>query len=152
MNRMVVGIDWGSRADATVVTVLDATEHKLIAQEKFAFQYFALTRERIKAIASQYSPTVILAEGNAIGQVNLEALQAEGLPVRDFWMTRQSKRDLLDALGHALSHNLINFGDNQIARQLLLKALDDEVQDDSLISMALAWWAARQTGIHIDFV
>ncbi|KXK14281.1 MAG: Terminase-like family protein [Chloroflexi bacterium OLB15] len=80
----VGGIDWGRSRDFTVITLIDAETRQVVAVERFNQVGWALQRGRIAALCALWKPAYLWAEENSIGAVNLEALQADGVPVRPF--------------------------------------------------------------------
>ena len=54
-----------------------------------------------------WNPSAIWAEENSIGAVNIEALQAEGLPVRPFQTSSRSKKPLIEGLALAIERGEI---------------------------------------------
>jgi len=87
----VFGIDFARDNDFTVICVIDRATRQQVAIDRFNQIGWSVQRGRIKAMYDAWKPRTIWAEANSIGSVNIEALQQEGLPVRSFQTTAQSK-------------------------------------------------------------
>jgi hypothetical protein len=115
-------------------------------------------RGRLAALYERFQPHMILAEANSIGSVNIEALQAEGLPVRGFMTTAKSKAPLIDHLALGMEKSeVILLNDPVLKHELLAYEMRRTSQgwsyhapagghDDTVIATALSWWAARRFG------
>lgn len=97
-HSYVMALDWGRSNDFTAISVIDSLTRMEVQLERFTGQLYALQRDRIKAIYEYWLPGEIWAEANSIGAPNIEALQAEGIPVRPFQMTNTSKTDIVNTL------------------------------------------------------
>ncbi|MCC6904438.1 MAG: hypothetical protein IT326_01250 [Anaerolineae bacterium] len=151
-HRYVAGIDWGRANDFTAVAILDATRMALVALDRFSGDEWALQRARIAALLRGWGVSLALAEENAMGGPNIEALQREGLPVRPFSMTALSKPPLIESLVLG-----IECGDLRLLPdEVLLGELESYtyqtlpsgrnrygappgLHDDTVIALALAW-------------
>lgn len=159
------GIDWARDGDYTVVTVIDADRRQMVAVDRFNQINWSLQRGRLKAIYDRWQPCVIWAESNSIGSVNIEALQAEGLPVRAFATTAKSKGPLIEDLALAIERrDLALLPDETMLHELAAYSMErlpggtyrysapHGQHDDTVISLALAWYGVRHGGSGIDFV
>ena len=97
-HNIVMGIDWGKQNDFTCVSVGCSTCKVEIAIDRFNQIDYVFQRERLKVLQERYNATVILAESNSIGEPVIEVLQREGLPVRPFQTTAQTKPPLIENL------------------------------------------------------
>jgi hypothetical protein len=163
--RYVFGLDWGRSNDATAIIVLDADNRQMVALDHFTGISWALQRGRLKTLYDQWLPVVIWAEANSIGSPNIEALQAEGLPVRPFTTTSASKPPLIESLALAIERReLALLPDENLLGELATYTLNplpgggfrysapSGQHDDLVIALALAWYAVTQPTILIDFV
>jgi hypothetical protein len=91
-HRIVFGVDWGNSHDTTVISVIDASAHRCLETHKFYPHRFQDNRSRIRILAEKFHPAVIIVETNSAGNINIEALKAEGLPVREYTITHLSQR------------------------------------------------------------
>ncbi len=155
-QRVVMGVDWGREHDFTVVAVLDAAAGTLLALDRFNQVGWAVQRGRLMTLAARWRPAVIWAEANSIGAVNIEALQAEGLPVRPFQTTAQSKAPLIEGLALAIERGQVRLLPDPVLLTELMSyrmerlpgggyryAAPPGSHDDTVIALALAWHGAR---------
>ncbi len=163
--RYVFGVDWAREDDFTCIAVLDAGARRLVALDRFNEIGWALQRGRLAALAERWRPEAIWAEANSIGGPNIEALQAEGLPVIPFTTTATSKGPLIEALALALERGeLAILPDPALLSELGAYRLErlpsgrfrygapPGGHDDCVIALALAWHGAQQGGVGIRFV
>lgn len=163
--RYVFGVDWAREDDFTCIAVLDTGARRLVALDRFNEIGWALQRGRLAALADRWQPEAIWAEANSIGGPNIEALQAEGLPVIPFTTTATSKGPLIEALALALERDeLAILPDPALLGELGAYRLErlpsgrfrygapPGGHDDCVIALALAWHGAQQGGVGIRFV
>lgn len=96
-HRLVMGIDWGQKADYTALSIGCADCLKEIALDRFNAVEYPAQRDRIKAHYGRHSPEV-LAEANSMGQPNIEQLRQDGIPVVGFNTTHASKAQIVQAI------------------------------------------------------
>jgi hypothetical protein len=162
--RYVVGLDWGRDNDYTAIVVIDTEKSAVVALDRFNQVSWSLQRGRLKAVCDRWKPVVIYAESNSIGSPNIEALQAEGLPVRPFLTTSTSKPPLIDALSLAIERRELALLPDEILLAELASYTFDRLpagsyrysappglHDDLVIALALAWYAARHSALPISF-
>lgn len=163
--RYVFGVDWARDRDFTCIAVLDTVTRRLVALDRFNEIGWSLQRGRLIALFERWGPDAIWAEANSIGGPNIEALQAEGLPVMAFTMTASSKGLLIEALALALERDeLAILADPVLTGELAAYALERlpsgryrysapaGQHDDTVIALALAWHGMQQQGTGISFV
>ena len=163
-RRVVIGVDWGRDADYTVCVVLDADSCRMLAIDRFNGLSWAASRARVANLARRWNVSAVWAESNAIGQPNIEALQAEGVPVRPFITTSRSKQTLIDALAVAIEQESIALQPDPVLANELKSfrlhalpgggyryAAPSGAHDDTVIALALAYHAARQGRFSLDF-
>jgi hypothetical protein len=159
------GVDWARDGDYTVVTVIDSDRRAVVTVDRFNQINWSLQRGRLKAVYDRWQPRVIWAESNSIGSVNIEALQAEGLPVRAFATTAKSKGPLIEDLALAIERrDLALLPDETLLHELAAYTMErlpggsyrysapPGQHDDTVISLALAWYGVRHGGAGVDFV
>lgn len=156
-GQYVYGIDWAFSHDYTVVSILDAGARRQVYVDRFNGVDYTLQRERIGALAALYPPTVVVAEENAMGRPNNEALRRAGLPVRDFHTGQGSKAQIIEDLAAALERaDLILLRDP--VQRGELEAYEGQrtaagtrygapsgIHDDTVMALALAY-SAMSTG------
>lgn len=163
--RYVFGVDWAREDDFTCIAALDVATRRLVALDRFNEIGWSLQRGRLAALAALWQPEAIWAEANSIGGPNIEALQAEGLPVIPFTTTASSKGPLIEALALALERGeLAILPDPALLSELGAYRLErlpsgrfrygapPGAHDDCVIALALAWHGAQQGGVGISFV
>jgi hypothetical protein len=148
----VMGVDFGRQHDFTALAVIDTRIPALVALDRFSETFWNVQRARITALARRWQVRAVLAEANAMGEPNIEALQCEGLPVQGFVTTRASKPPLIETLVKALEDGELQ----QIPDPVLIAELEAYTysvdryghahygaapgqHDDTVIALALAW-------------
>ncbi|MFW5691569.1 MAG: terminase large subunit domain-containing protein [Chloroflexota bacterium] len=163
-RRYAAGVDWGRDHDYTAIAIIDAETGHMVALDRFRGVGWSLQRGRLAALCARWQPSVIWAEANSIGAPNIEALQAEGLPVRPFHTTARSKPALIEALALAIEQGEIGLlPDPVLLHELAAYGLERQPgggyrygapsgsHDDTVIAVALAWYGVRQGGTRVDF-
>ncbi len=163
-RRYVCGIDWGRVDDYTAFAVFDVAARRLVALERFHQIGWAMQRDRLRTLCDRWQPDVIWAEANSIGSVNIEALQAHGLPVRPFQTTARSKGPLVEALALAMERGEVTLLDDPVLRgELNAYAMErlpsgtyrygapPGMHDDTVIAVALGWMGVRHAGGALSF-
>ena len=161
----VAGVDWGRHHDYTAIAVIDATERRMVALERFSQMGFSVQRKGLMAVCEIWRPQQIWAEANSFGAPNIEALQEEGLPVRAFTTSSQSKSPLIESLALAIERRHIKLLDDRVLlRELAGFGLERlpgggyrygaraGQHDDTVIATALAWHGAERSGPRYGFV
>lgn len=156
----VMGVDWGKTNDFTVCTVVDRTKREQVDIDRFNQIGWSLQRGRLKTMYDKWKPQTIWAESNSIGDVNIEALQAEGLPVRPFQTTPQTKPGLIEGLALAIERGEIRLLNDRVQIAELqsyeMERLPsgnfrynapDGGHDDTVIALALAWYGILFDGV-----
>lgn len=164
-HRYVMGVDWAQQHDFTVLIVMEAETRRVCALDRFNQIGWDVQRGRLAALASKWSVSAILAEENSIGGPNIEQLQREGLPVKSFTTTNQSKQDIMIALQLAFEREEIGIPDDSV----LIGELEaykatrlpsgrwryeapEGMHDDTVVALALAYEAAnRPARISIQY-
>ncbi len=167
-HRYTVGIDWGRVDDFSVAVVIDMTsdadEAQMVAMDRFNGIGWTLQRGRLATLAAKWHPTAIWAEENSIGGPNIDALRAEGLPIHSFTTTNASKDDLINTLALALErgklaiqpdpvllHELQSYTLERLPSGRYRYSAPEGSHDDTVIALALAWYAAQFGGASLRF-
>ncbi|MBN1563478.1 MAG: terminase family protein [Anaerolineae bacterium] len=161
----IFGVDWARSGDFTCIAVLAINAQQIVALDRFNEIGWALQRGRLAALYEKWQPDAIWAEANSIGGPNIEALQAEGLPVIGFQTTAKSKGPLIESLALAIERaELALLRDPVLIGELQAYALErlpsgrftynapPGEHDDSVIATALAWHGVTHAGTGISFV
>ncbi len=146
-----MGVDWGKSNDFTVCSVIDRKTLRQVDMDRFNQVGWALQRKRLVMLYERWKPRVIWAEANSIGDPNIEALQAEGLPVRPFYTTAQSKPPLIETLAGAIERQQVTLLNDRVqVAELQAYEMErlpsgsfrynapDGGHDDTVIALALA--------------
>jgi len=157
---VVFGVDWGRYNDYTVIVAMDVESKRVVAIDRFNKIEWSTQRGRLAAMAEWWKPQMIFAEENSIGGVNIEALQHDGLPVRAFTTTSDSKAKIINALALAFERGDIGILDDPaLIGELQAFSLERlpsgkfrysapaGLHDDMVIALALAWHGVLQ-GAH----
>lgn len=160
---VVFGIDWGRHNDYTAIVALDRQTRHVLAVDRFTEISYPLQLARVKSLAAEYKPYLIMAETNSMGLPNIEALQREGLPVQAFTTTNKSKQEIIEALVLAFERADIRIPKHAplIAE---LEAFEQTptalgyryghptgAHDDTVMALALAWHAALRSRVGVRF-
>lgn len=165
-REYVFGVDWGRVHDFTVISVIEVRSGRQVYLDRFNQIGWTLQRGRLRALFERYKPVIILAEQNSIGDVNIEAMQGEGLPVRPFMTTAQSKILVVEGLVLSMEREeIVLLRDTVLVSELqTYEATQSQSgmwrygaaigsHDDCVMATALSWYARnRYTASDIDFV
>ena len=113
-HRLVAGMDWGRRDDATVLSIGCADCNKELVLDRFTQIGYPVQRDRIKAHIERWHPS-LLAEANSIGGPNIEQLREDGVSVEAFNTTHESKGRIIRRLQLALERGTWKWLDRPIA-------------------------------------
>src|SRR5262249_19763404 len=80
-HRKVMGVDWAQIGDFTAFSVFCVTCMREVDLDRFNQISWALQRGRLIAMAEKWQVEDILAEANAVGGPNLEALWEEEMAI-----------------------------------------------------------------------
>jgi hypothetical protein len=155
---LVAGVDWAQVRDFTAISVVCATCACEVALDRFNQIDWAFQRARLTHLVKHWHVRHVVAEWNSIGGPNIEALQADGLPVVPFVTTATSKPQLIQSLALAFERMECAWLPDAVARGEL-EAFEAKVSgatgrvsysapeglhDDTVIARALAWRAALE--------
>ena len=158
-HKVVVGIDWGQTGDFTSVSIYCEDCGREVAHDRFNKLDYETQRARIKALCQRWGVGSGYAESNAMGQPNLESLQADGVPVTGFATTAQTKPQIIQSLALAFEKQEAMWIDDAIwtAELQAYEATQNQttgrwkysapqgMHDDTVIARALAWKAAHES-------
>jgi hypothetical protein len=162
-------VDWARKRDYTVVCILDATTPpaRLVALFRMQGMGWEAQAWTVARRIAPFHPQRVLADGNSIGDVVAEQLQKalrslaedgpNGIPqVERFLFGSESKTRLIDHLTMALSARALRYPDHPTLLAELRSfeygpaaaggrprmAARGGGHDDTVIALALAWYAA----------
>lgn len=154
-KQYVIGADWGRTNDATVFCVMDIAANEQVYLDRMTDTDFYSQRIRLKALSEKYNHAVCLVEVNSIGQPQLEELQRMDVAVQGFTTTNATKAEIINALQLAFEQEKIRVIDDpvqvselmayqseRLPSGLLRFGAPEGMHDDTVMALALAWWAA----------
>ena len=153
--RYVMGVDWGRQADFTAIVVFEVETMTMVDIDRFNRIGWEYQRDRLKQMMHKWGITYTLAEQNSIGDVNIDALHSEGLPVDAFQTTALSKPPLIENLASAIEKKQIRLQPdpvllNELNAYTMKRSSTGRWQydapsgghDDTVLALALAYEAA----------
>lgn len=157
-HKYIAGLDFGQANDFTCLIVIDCTIRAVVDMLHINKLPWAELRSRIVQMYNKWKVSRLIAESNSIGQVNIEALRAEGLGVVPFETTNDSKAGVMSTLNESLQSGL-KLQDNPIVRHELSifvamqspitkvwrLAAEGSGHDDTVIALALANYGINVT-------
>ncbi|HEY6021324.1 MAG TPA: hypothetical protein VIY48_15900, partial [Candidatus Paceibacterota bacterium] len=159
-HYVVMGADWGMVHDYTALSVFCSNCACELELDRFNQNEWALQRERLITLYRKWNVQYVLAEENAIGQPNIEALHNDGIPIEGFKTTMQSKGQIIRSLSLCLERNEARWRDIPVATGeleayeakvskitgLISYSAPEGMHDDTVMARALAL-AAYQRGM-----
>jgi len=151
-HYVVMGVDWGMVRDYTALSTFCSTCCIELDLDRFNQTEWVVQRERVIETVRLWHVQHVMAEENAIGMPNLEALSLEGVPIEAFKTTMQSKGQIIRAFALSLERNETRWRDVPVATGELeayeakISRITGTVQysapqgmhDDTVIARALA--------------
>lgn len=157
-SAITIGIDWGRHHDFTVLVVLDHSDKStptVVAVDRFTGIDYGIQLDRLRALYRRFPRAQIVAESNSLGEPLIESLQREGLPVRSFQTTANSKRTIIEALALAferrrlrlpavpwLIDELMAYEQERLPGGLLRYNAPPGGHDDGVMALAIALYSA----------
>jgi len=169
-----IGLDLGQRQDHTAIAILERQTNRLLVRRAerlpLGMPYPAVV-ERVKAIVTALSQSVLIVDGTGVGIPVVELLRRAGLPCEVIAVTitggdRESgsgaswsvpKRDLIAGIQVALEKHELRIAKRMKEVAALIRELTDVrikatrigaegagQHDDLVIALALACWRARR--------
>ena len=161
-HRYILGVDIAKLNDWTVLTMLDKQSHKVVAWDRFQRVDYPIQNNRIASLAKKYNNARIILDSTGGGKVLNDFLtREEGLIIDDFNFSNKSKINLIDKLGQYIENKsvfipnepvIINelevFGLDYTDGGTLIYSAPVGMNDDSVISLALAVWGLNSTRVR----
>jgi hypothetical protein len=142
LPRYVFGMDWGTDDKRGVTLSLALVRHNEHGEGEVVRRYdarFANTNEvihEVKRLNHRWQPSLVMIETNGIGQMIVDRLIADGVPVRGFQVTHRSKEQLIAQMRETVRAGLITMPTDQYFRAAY--------GDDLDLPLALAIQAIRE--------
>lgn len=154
-KQYCMGVDWGKLNDFTVLTVIDLYTKKVVHIDRFSEIDYVFQRGRLKNLWEKFNRCAVVAEENSMGMPVIEELRREGIGVQSFTTTNASKANIIESLSLAFERGeiaiprndtligeLLAFEGTRLASGMTRYAAPDNMHDDMVMSLALAWWGA----------
>lgn len=155
-HRYVFGVDWGMSHDFTVCSVIDVTTRQQVALDRFNQVDWYLQAGRIRILAEQFRPALVIVERTGVGSPQVEALQRLNLPVWAWDATNATKQEAMNALSLAFERGdirilpdpiqlgeLLAYDAERTPSGMLRYGAPEGMHDDTVVALALAWLGAR---------
>lgn len=154
-NQYCMGVDWGKINDYTVLTVIDIMSKQVVHIDRFSEIDYIFQRGRLKNLWEKFNRCAVVAEENSMGMPVIEELRREGIGVQAFKTTNASKANIIESLALAfesgdisiprnetLIGELLSFEGTRMASGMTRYAAPEGMHDDTVMSLALAYWGA----------
>jgi terminase large subunit-like protein len=150
-SRYVAGVDWGRKNDFTVVTIVDIISGEQKHIERFSEIGYKVQRDRIWSLYEKWNIGKFYIESNAAGAPNIEALEAEGLPIQPVYMTNPVKTQLIEAYAANIERDRLKLiSSKERIGQLQIGELQAYSIERSRSGLQITYNAPR--GMHDDMV
>jgi len=165
-HMKILTVDWAKHQDYTVIAIACGDCRKELEMDRFNTIDYTFQRDRLKTLYLKWEPEIVLAEGNSIGEPNVELLWEEDIPVQTFTMSGANKPGLIRGLATALERQAWQFIRNKQAT-FELEAFEQKqnkftgrstysapkgANDDTVIARALLVYAEANMGhIPLEF-
>ena len=155
-RQYVAGVDVAASVDYTVITVLDAKTKDMVYVDRFTRVDYPVLEDRLAATYNRWNMTGMVVEANSIGQPVIDHLVMRGLRIQPFTTTNTTKHSIITALMAAFEHGqiriindpvligeLLSYESKQTASGSITYSAPDGGHDDTVMSLALAWYAVE---------
>jgi hypothetical protein len=149
------GIDWGRHNDFSVISIFDKETRTQVYIDRFNQIGWEAQRSRVKLAAERYPGVVFFGEVNSIGEVNMEALEKDGLDVRPFVTSSRTKTPLIEGLQLAIERQEVTLLDDEIQifefQSYGMERVGNRYvygpasggHDDTVMATAIAWYGVE---------
>jgi hypothetical protein len=151
----VTGVDLAKHEDYTVIMTLCRETRHFVSFRRFNHLEWSVQKEAIIDEVTAYG-SMCVVDATGVGDPIAEDLARAGINIKPFKITGQNKKELIDRLAVGIEQRLITFPANeQLIDELKSYAYyisdagnikfgaPEGMHDDTVISMALAVWGAR---------
>jgi hypothetical protein len=163
-HTYVMGVDWGQKRDWTWIFVIDTTLGQMVDYYCSTGVDYRDQTDELRRLNKLWKPEVVVAEENSIGLPLIQHLSAptkegadDAVPIMGWVASNRVKADAINALSLAFEEReLTIIPDDELLTQLDLfeknqlpgggwrYAAPEDVHDDAVIALALAWHAVRR--------
>ncbi len=162
-HQYVMGLDLARKVDYTVLATLDITNPgrpALVDLDRFGRVDWPVQIARVKAKVERFRPEALYADATGVGDPIVQQLQAElghlPMAVEGVQLTRPRKVNMCDALALAFEQRAIEILPDDVLIDELQSfdattyAAPEGSHDDTVISLAMAYWATRQPAVEVE--
>jgi hypothetical protein len=156
-HRYVVGVDWGKHEDYTVYSVVDVSLGELCYIERMNQISYPVQVSRLQTLVDRFKPGEVVVEANNVGDAIADFIWGFDIPLRQFDTTNSSKQAIIESLQVAMERGKLRilddavliaelqaFGVERLPSGRLRYSAPSGYHDDCVMSLALAWSAAKQ--------
>lgn len=161
-HQYVMGIDTAVSVDYTVISVIDVKKNAQVYMDRFTRVDYPTLVNRIVATWKRFNADGVIIEANAAGQPVIEMCYERNVPVIPFTTTQASKDIIIRELQSAFENSQLTILDDQVLVNELLSfestktktglisySAPPGMHDDCVMSLALAWRAAKNTSVVV---
>jgi len=158
-GQYVAGVDVASAVDYTVVTVFDSVTKTEVFKDRFNRVDYNVLENRLESVYRRFNLQSMTIESNSIGQPVIDHLYKKGLNIVPFITTSTTKQAIIQGLQSAFEHGEIKIINEPVTIGELLSfeskrnqsggfsySAPDGMHDDTVMSMAIAWFAISSGG------
>lgn len=157
----VAGVDVADAADFTVISIMDAKTRQQVYLDRFNRVGYEALEDRIHAAYQRWNIQTIVIEDNSIGQPVIDHLRRRGMRIVPFHTSTVSKMPLIQSLQSAFEHGALRILNDPIQTGELQAyeskrtasgfsySAPEGMHDDTVMALALAWYAIDNTGSGI---
>lgn len=158
-KQYIAGVDVAASVDFTVVSVLDAESKDQVYLDRFNRVDYPVLIDRLEAVYHRYHMTSMVVESNSIGRPVIDELVTRGLNIVPFTTTSATKQSIIQNLQAAFENGQIRILNNPVLIGELLSfeskrnasggfsySAPDGMNDDCVMSLAIAWYGANSGG------
>jgi phage terminase large subunit-like protein len=152
-----LGVDIGRDEDYTAVAVFDIGQSAVLRVERWRYEDYTRTVQRIAQIAREYQAAEVIVEQNAAGAPVVDYLSAQNIPVLGAVTTASTKRAIVERLSWAIERGEIALPDDDYVLTELEQFSQQRRKDGTYeysappgmhddCVMAIAWVYSRAAG------
>lgn len=154
-----IGADLGKVQDATVLTALDFRTRHVVYWNRYLGMDWVTQRARIASTSRLYNGGMVWLDATGVGDPVYDELNAEGVPVKPYKFTNESKRKIIENLAIVIGERRVSLPDEPVlinelqifqAERLPAGSIrygaPEGYHDDCVISLALGVWGLGSYG------
>lgn len=158
-----IGVDLAKFHDYTVITQFDLSTFRVLKQERFNQMDYNLQKAKIENIYLKSNRGRVIIDSTGVGEPVYDDLYARGIDVVPFRFNQKSRMDLLRNLQIRIEQDRIKLPNDPVliaelkSMQYALSPagnltvqVPDGLNDDCIMSLALAVWDSPENPIHTN--